>query len=164
MFARKSLRNPDLGCRACVKALFIVTLLAVLFAVSPRPCWAARSVGHLSTNEATAMGLKLRATPAGPDAAWVELEFQTEGKLKHYSPERSFSRVELEIREGEKSLLAYAALQEHHPKPGHVRVRFMAHRAFLDKLVLTIVVGDGLLSGGAYDLNVKEFVDLRNIH
>ena len=109
------------------------------------------------------MGLEVRATPAGPDAGWLELEFKTEGKLKDYSPERSFNHVELEIRDGEKPLLSYAALQEQHPKPGRVRVRFMANRAYLDKSILTIVVGDGLLPGGAYELRVKEFVDVAKI-
>jgi|GEM_PF-3046534 len=34
------------------------------------------------------------------------------------------------------------------------------NRAYLDKLVLTIVVGDGAMAGGAYELHMKEFVDL----
>ena len=42
---------------------------------------------------------------SGPEV-WVELELKAEGELKR------FSHVELEINEGEKSLLAYARLQE----------------------------------------------------
>jgi hypothetical protein len=141
-----------------MKAIFSLSVLAVLLAVAPSRCLALRSIGILSTNEAKAIGVEVRATPAGPDAAWLELEFKTEGKLKDYNPERG-SHVELEIRDGEKSLLSYAALQEQHPKSGHVRVRFMASRAYLDKLILTIVVGDGAMMGGAYELRVKEFVD-----
>lgn len=142
-----------------MKALLRLSLLAVLLAVPPGRCLGMRTIGIISTNEAKVMGLKVRATPAGPNAAWLELEFRTEGKLKDYSPERSFSHVELEIREGTKSLVSYVALQERHPKPGQVRVRFMADRGYLDKLVLTIVVGEGLLPGGAYEVRVKDFVD-----
>jgi hypothetical protein len=116
-----------------------------------------RSIGILSANEAKAMGVEVRATPAGPEAAWLELEFKTEGKLKGYSPD--FSHVELEVREGEKSLLSYVALKETHPERGRVRVRLMVSRAYLDKLILTIVVGEGAMVGGAYELRVTEFVD-----
>ena len=146
-----------------MKTILHLSVLVVLLAVAPSRCLALRSLGILSTNEAKEMGLEVRATPAGPDAAWLELEFKIEGKLKDYNPER-FSQVELEIRDGEKSLLSYAALQEQHPAPGRVRVRFMANRAYLDKLVLTIVVGQGLMAGGAYELRMKEFVDLTKIH
>lgn len=147
-----------------MKALSKILILAAIFAVAPCLCLAEREIRSISVSEAKEMGIELRATPAGPDAAWVELEFKTEGKLKAYSPERSFSRVELEVREGEKSLLGYAVLQEKHPKPGHVFVRFMASRAYLEKLVLTIVIGDGLLPGGALELRLKEHVDPTNIH
>jgi hypothetical protein len=135
-----------------------LSFLAFLLAVAPSRCLALRSIGVLSADEAKALGVEVRATPAGPDAAWLELEFEPEGRLKDYNPERG-SHVELEIRDGEKSLLSYAALQEQHPKPGHVRVRFMASRAYLDKIILTIVVGDGAMVGGAWELRVKDFVD-----
>jgi hypothetical protein len=141
-----------------MKTIFSLFVLALLLGVAPNRCLALRSIGILSTNEAKAMGVEVRATPAGPDAAWLELEFRTEGKLKGYNPERG-SHVELEIRDGEKSLLGYAALHERHPKPGQVLVRFMASRAYLEKLILTIVVGDGAMVGGAWELHVKEFVD-----
>lgn len=142
-----------------MKTIFHLSVLAVLLAVAPSQGMAMRSIGILSVNEARAIGVEVRATPAGPDAAWLELEFRTEDKLKDYNPERG-SHVELEIRDGKKSLLSHAALQEQHPKRGHIRVRLMANRAYLDKLVLTIVVGDGAMAGGAYELHVKNFVDL----
>jgi hypothetical protein len=145
-----------------MKAIFTLSVLALLLLVAPSRCLALISIGVLSTNEAKAMGVEVRATPAGPDAAWLELEFKAEGKLKDYSPGRS--RVELEIRDGDKSLLSYAALQEQHPEPGRVRVRFMANRTYLDKLILSIIVGGGASVGGAYELHVKEFVDPSEIH
>ena len=159
---RKFLRNPDLACHARVKAIFNLSVLAVLLALAPSPCLAIRSIGILSTNTAKAMGVEVQATPAGPDAVWLELEFKTEGALQQYNPERR-SHLELEIRDGEKSLFSYAALLEQHPKPGRVRVRFMANRGFIDKLILTIVVGDGAMAGGAYELHVKEFVNLAKV-
>ena len=119
-----------------------------------------RSIGTISSMEAKEMGLELRATRAGPDAAWLELEFRIAGKLKDYDPK--FSHVELEVRDGEL-LLGYVALQEKHPSPGRVRVQFMTNRRFIDKLVLTIVVGEGAMSGGAYEVRVKEFVDVRKM-
>lgn len=135
-----------------------LSILVVLIAVMPNLCLAEREIRAISAREAKEMGVELRATPAGPDAVWLELEFKTEGKLQDYSPERSRSRVELEVRDGKKPMLGYAVLQEQHPKPGHVLVRFMASRAYLDKVILSIVIGDGLLPGGAFELHAKEFV------
>jgi hypothetical protein len=142
-----------------MNALLKLSILAVVLAVAPNLCLAEREIRTVLASEAKEMGVELRATPAGPDAVWLELGFKTEGKLKGYSPERSFSRVELDVRDGKKPLLGYAVLQEQHPKPGHVLVRFMANRAYLDKVILTIVIGDGLLPGGAYELRVKELLD-----
>jgi hypothetical protein len=147
-----------------MNAILKVSILAVSLAVAPSLCLAEREIRTVSASEAKEMGAELRTTPAGPEAMWLELEFKTEGKLKAYSPERSFSRVELEVRDGEKSLLGYAILQEQHPKPGHVLVRFSVRRGFLDKVTLTIVIGDGLLQGGAYELRVKDLVDLATPH
>lgn len=142
-----------------MNAILSLSILAAVLAVTPNLCLAEREIRIIPALEAKEMGVELRSTPAGPDAVWLALEFKTEGKLKDYNPERSFSRVELEVRDGKKSLLGYAVLQEQHPKPGHVLVRFMASRSYLDKLILTIVIGDGLLPGGAYELRVKDLVD-----
>ena len=131
---------------------------------APLRGFAMRSIGRISPGEAKEMGLEIHARPAGPEAAWVELEFKIEGKLKGYDSEHSMSHVELEVREGRKLLLGYAALQEKHPSTGHVKVQFMANRAFIDKLILTIVVGEGTASGGAYELYLRDFVDLAKIH
>jgi len=143
-----------------MKAILNLLVWAVLVGFASVECLALRSIGIITASEAKAMGLEVRATAAGPDAVWLELEFKVAGKLKDYRPE--FSHVELEVREGERPLLGYLALQEKHPKPGHVQVRFMASRAYVDKLILTIVVGEGAMVGGAYELRLKEFVDLEN--
>ena len=146
-------------CRESMNALFRLGALLVFLASAAIPCLAMREISLVSTNEAAAMGVVIRATPAGPAAAWLELEFKTEGRLKDYSPERRASRVELEVRDGDALRVGYVALQEQHPQPGQVRVRFLADRNYLSQIVLTIVVGDGLLPGGAFELRVKDFVD-----
>jgi hypothetical protein len=139
-----------------VKTWFQIALWALVLVVTSSRCLALRSIGILTPAEAKTMGVEVRFTPAGPDAVWLELEFKAEGRLKEYNPERS-SHVEIEVRDGGKSMVSYAALQEHRPKLGVVRVRFMANRGYLDKLVLTIVVGDGAQAGGAYEILVKDF-------
>lgn len=140
-----------------MKTILNLFVFGALLAVAPGRCLALRSIGVLSATEAKAKGVEFRATPAGPDAESVELEFKTEGVFKEYSAERG-SCVELEIRDETKSLLSHAALLEQHPAPGHVRVRFLVNRAYLDKVILTIVVGQGAMAGGAYELHVKEFL------
>lgn len=131
--------------------------VVILLTLAPR-AFALRSQGVLTAEEAKAAKLILRASPAGPDAKWVRLEFDVAGKLKDYSPERSMSHVELEIRDGNTSLLSYAVLQEKRPQPGRVQVQFLANRALLDKLVFVIVIGQGLLPGGAYEVPAKDFL------
>ena len=137
--------------------VLLVALTAILTAV-PNRCLALRSIGILTPAVAKGMGVEIHATSAGPDAVWLALDFKTDAALKDYVPEHS-SHVELEVRDGDKSLLSYAALSEKHPKSGQIHVEFMANRAFLNKLVLTIVVGQGAMVGGAYELHVKDFVD-----
>ena len=91
----------------------------------------------------------------------MELEFKTEGRLKGFDPNRG-SRVELQMTEGEKSLVT-AALQMKLPSPGHIVVSFAADRAQLDKINLMVVVGAGAAVGGGYELRVKDFVELEKL-
>jgi hypothetical protein len=158
---RKFPRNSGLKRPVRMKAIFKSLVPVVLVALTSGESLAMRSIGIITVGEAKAMGLEVRATADGPDAVWLEMDFTALGKLKDYQPE--FSRVEVEVREGQKPLPGYLALREQHPRLGRVRVRFMADRADLNKLVLTIVVGHGAVAGGAYELRVKEFVDLSKI-
>jgi hypothetical protein len=57
-------------------------------------------------------------------------------------------------------LLGYAALRETRSPSGTVVVRFMANRAYLDKITLCVVVG---LDVG-YNLRVRGFVELEKVH
>ena len=101
------------------------------------------------------MGIEIRATASGPDAAWVELEIKPGNKLK------GFSHVELEINDGEKSLVAYARMRDERLASGSIVVRFMANRAYLEKVTLCVVEGPGTDVG--YELRLKDFIELEKI-
>ncbi len=131
--------------------LFVVFIAAVSF-----QCLAMRSVGTLTKKEATEMGIEIRASAAGPEALWLQLEFKPEGKLKAYD------HVELEIDDGGKLLVAYAALGEKRSSSGAVVVGFMASRAYVGKITLSIITGFPS-NFSANQLRMKEFVDLSKI-
>jgi len=139
-----------------LKTILKLSVLTLLLFLVPSPCFALRSIGIISRQEAKEMGIEVRATPAGPDALWLELEFKPEGKLK------DFSHVELEIREGDKPLVAYAALSEKRSSSGSVVVRFMAARAFLGKITLSVVTGFPSAYNGN-ELRLKDLVDLEKL-
>jgi len=129
--------------------------LAVLLAVTPSPCFALWSIGQVSKERAKELGMEVRSKAAGPNAVRVELEFAIEGKLTE------FSRVDLRVSEGEKSLVT-ATLREDRSRPRRVVVGFAADRAHLDKLVLWVMVPDAIPGGTIYELRVKDFVGLDN--
>jgi hypothetical protein len=138
-----------------MKTLLNILVLTLLLFAASSPCFALRSIGILSKQEATKMGIQIRATAAGPDAAWVELEFKPEGRLK------DFSHVELEINDGEKLLVAYAPLREVRLASGSIVVRFMANRAYLEKVTLCVVEGPGTDVG--HELRLKDFIEVEKI-
>ena len=140
-----------------MKTILKFSVLTFLLIAASSQCFALRDLAEVSKKEAKEMGLEIRAAAAGPDAVWLELEFKTEGRLK------DFNHVELEIREGEKLLVAYAALSEKRSNSGSVLVRFMANRAYLDKITLTVVTGFPSADFGN-ELRVKDFVDLDKLH
>ncbi len=135
-----------------MKAIFNISVLAVLLVVAPSPCFALWSIAPVSKERAKELGMEIRSKAAGPNAVRVELEFKIEGKFQ------SFSHVDLRIGEGGKSLVT-APLQENRSKPGRVIVSFAAERAQLDKLTLWVMVADMVPGGTAYELRVKDFVD-----
>ncbi len=135
---------------------FLVASLVVVLGVAP-DCFALMGIAPVSKEQAKEMGIDVRLTDSGPKAFWVELEFKPEGKLKAYS------HVSLEIREGDKLLVGYAALQERRTDSGNVVVRFMADRAFLDKITLSVVAGFPSNMTG-YEIRLKDFVELAKDH
>ena len=135
-----------------MKTTLGISVLTLLLVTTPSVCFALMSIEHVSKERAKELGMEIRTKQAGPDGARIELEFETKGELK------SFVRVDLEIREGEKSWLS-ATLREEQSKPGRVVVSFAADRVNLDKITLRVVVGAPMNLTG-YDIRVKDFVEL----
>jgi hypothetical protein len=133
-----------------MKTMRNLSVLTCLLALAASPCFAMMDIEIVTRERAKALGMEVRSNPAGPKAVRVELEFETKGELK------SFSRVDLEIRDGEKWVSA--SLREERPTPGHVIVSFAADRANLDKITLRVVVQPAPRDMTGYELRVKDFV------
>jgi hypothetical protein len=145
-----------------MKTILNISVVTVLLVVLPRPCFAMGPMEQVTKERAKALGMEVRTKASGTNAVLVEMEFKTEGALKRFSPENN-SRVELTIKDGEKLLLGDVVLREKRSSSGSVVVSFWANRAYLDKVALIVIVGSGQLSGGAYELRVKDFVELEKI-
>jgi len=102
----------------------------VLFLAAYGTCLAMISVRNVSKDQAKELGIELRAKPNGPNEAWIELEFKSEGKLA------DFHHVSLEIRDGEQFQLGWTPLKDERTSTGSVIVRLMGNRAFLEKVTL----------------------------
>ena len=136
-----------------MKTIFHISILAVLLGVAAGPCFAARSIGFVSKEQAKELGLEMRFTANGPNDVWVELVFKPEGKFK------DFSHVELEVGD----VVSYVPLRERRSSTGEsVVVSFLAKRANLDKASLTVVV-NGLGGEAGSILRVKDFVEPEKI-
>src|SRR5436190_4469528 len=134
---------------------FRILIVMFLLMAGSSQCFALREIAPLSKEEAKGMGIEVRAHPAGPDAALVELEFKPEGKLKQ------FSHVELTMTEGEKSFVFSAGLRETRSSSGSVVVTFTGSRAYLEKTIVSVVLRDPGEDGDhTYELRMKDFVDL----
>jgi hypothetical protein len=134
-----------------MKTIFKTSVLAVLL-LTPGLCFGLMGLKPVSKEQAKELGLELRFLGSGTNGFWVELEFKTEGKLK------DFDCVDLEIAEGEKLLLGWAPLRERRSDSGSVVVRFLADRAYLDKIILRAVTGPAMMQTG-YDLRLKDFIE-----
>jgi hypothetical protein len=134
-----------------MKPIFTTSAVAVFFFVATSPCFALTWGETISKERAKEIGVEVRSELDGPNQVRVELEFKTDGELKN------FSRVELQIGEGDNSLVT-ATLQPDRSKPGRVVVSFTANRAQLDKARLRVWV-PGPLGRAIYELRVKDFVD-----
>jgi hypothetical protein len=135
--------------------LTMLVAAVVLFAAAGQ-CFALRGVAIVTKEQAKEMGIELKASPSGPDACWLELEFKPEGKLKQ------FHEVLLDIHDGEKSIVSWTPLKDSRTESGKVIVRMTASRTYVEKITLSIVAGDpGNLTH--YELHVKDFVDVTKI-
>jgi hypothetical protein len=141
-----------------MKLTLNIAVLAFLLAAAPSLCFALREITPLTREQAKAMGIEVRAKPAGPDAVWLELEFKPEGTLKQ------FTHVELKMTEGEKSLVISAPLRETRSSSGSIIVTLTAGRAHLEKTTLSVVMRDPREAGDhTYELRMKDFVDLEKV-
>lgn len=127
-----------------------LSVATVLLTLAATPCIAMMSIEIVTKERAKALGMEIRSNPAGPKAVRVELEFERKGELK------DFTRVDLEMRDGEKWVSA--SLREEQSTPGHVVVSFAADRANLDKITLRVVVQPAPRDMTGYELRVKDFV------
>jgi hypothetical protein len=127
--------------------------LALLCAFGSRPCFAEMAIERVSKERAKALGVEFRAVGNGPEEVYVEMAFKAEGDLK------AFNHVSLEIDQGDRFELGYAALREKRPGDGRIVVGFLANREFLRKVTLRIVTGPDEDRGG-HDLRVTDHVDV----
>ena len=127
-------------------------LMSVLLLAPLGACFAMDSVTLITREQAKELGMEVRSKAAGPDAVWVELEFEIKGELKR------ITHVGLEMWAGKKLLLS-SILRDNRPAPERVAVSFTADRSNLDKFTLKVLSHQGLGSVG-YELRVKDLVDL----
>ena len=135
-----------------MKATRILSVLTALLVIAPNWSFALESIEPVSKERAKELGLEIRSHAAGPGLVRVELEFETKDELK------SFSRADLEIRDGDK-LLVSSTLREDRPGPGRVVVSFAADRADLGKITLKVVAQPGERTRIGYEVRAKDFVD-----
>jgi hypothetical protein len=135
-----------------MKAIFTISVVAVLLAVACSPCCAEFLLVSVSQERAKELGLEVRSQPAGPNLVRLELEFKAEGELKN------FSLVNLRLGEGDNPPLT-APLRKGRSKPGRVAVSFTADPAHLDKITLWVM--PEVLPEIVYQLRVKDFVETK---
>lgn len=86
-----------------MKTTFSILALAVLLVAIPSPCSALWSIALVSQERAKELGMEVEAKPAGPEYAWVKLEFEPKGDLKEFSGNlKELSQVQLRIRDEER--------------------------------------------------------------
>jgi hypothetical protein len=134
-----------------MKTLLHLCVMAVVLLTASSRCFAMIEIEHVDKPRAKALGIDVRVTAAGNDSVRVIVEFQAAGQLK------SFKRVELAMRDGEKFTVSASLLNEG-TQPGHVFVSCYVARAQLDQLTLRVVTESGLERAG-YDLRIKDFFE-----
>jgi hypothetical protein len=140
------------------RTVFRVLVPIFLLIAGSTQCFALREIMTLTKEEAKGFGIEVRAKPAGPDHARVELEFKPEGKLK------AFTHVELTITGGEKSPVVFAELRETRTNSGNVVVSFTVGRAYLEKTRLSVVMHDpGEAGTHTFQLRMKDFAELEKV-
>jgi hypothetical protein len=129
-----------------------MSVLALLMAIASGRCLAERVIEPVTKQRAKELGIDVRATAAQNDAVKVVVEIEVKGELK------SFRRVDLEMKEGDKVIFA-SALRDQRSGPDRVAVSFTVNRANMDQVTLRIVTLEPALGGAGYELRIKDFVD-----
>src|SRR5207253_10501558 len=99
-----------------MKTRLYIFVLTFLLTFSSTPSLALIEIADISPAKAKELGMEIRAQPSGPEAVRIELEFPTKGELN------LFSRVNLEISDGKKTLLSSSLLPEKESKPARILV------------------------------------------
>ncbi len=145
-----------------------VLMSVVLFFALSNPCSAMIEITQVSKEFAEELGVQVRSKAAGPGRIWVGVEFKREGRFKYFDPDK-YSRVEMHLMDGEKSLaeggrtVVNAALHIWEPQSGTVGVGFYLARDQVAHVQVLIVVGSGLIPGGGFELELKDFIDLEKL-
>ena len=126
-----------------------IATVIFLLAATATEIFAIRTVHRVSKERANQLGVEVRITAAGPTRVRVELEFESEGELK------KFKSVGMQIRDGEELPLVSACLDVRRTSSERNLVRFMASRAYLDKITLRIAE-----NWKVHDVRLRDFVDL----
>jgi hypothetical protein len=145
-------RHPEKESIIMKTNLHIFAIALALF-IAPSSCFALWGIVSVTKEGAKEMGMEVRSTASGPKHLQVELEFKPEDKLK------DFSHVDLRFDQGDNPTLN-VALREDRSKPGFVVVSFTADRGQLEKMKLRVFVPESL-GGTIYDLQIKDFVELK---
>ena len=140
--------------------LFLLSAMVVCCAVLTSPyAHALTELTTLTKDEADKLGISVVMKPYGDEVVWVEMSFNIDGALKDYSPEKRRSRVELRWEEEDHRTLVQVPLQETKLSQKRRQVKFMVPREHVSKLKLWIVVGAGLIPGGAFELTLSDYFD-----
>lgn len=150
-----------------MKTLLRFALAFALLTAFSNSSYALIRVADLSADRARMMGIEVRSKASGPNHVRLEINFKREGALESFDPGRH-GRVEMRLRDGDNSIsrgkrtLIVAPLQIKQTEPGRVRVTLTARRDQVSRMSVMIHVMQDL-SMAAFNLELKEFVDLKKI-
>jgi hypothetical protein len=136
----------------------VILKIASLISLFIAPCSAMISVGHLSREEAAALGMTMQQRPNGDAGTMVWLEFKKVGFLDH------FTYAELRLQGANGKHLISARLEPHPVTYGQtndvVSVAFSADPAQLANCAFMVVAYGSSRGDVGYVLPVKDFLDL----
>lgn len=143
-----------------MKPLLKIWGLIFLF-LATLPCSAMISVGFLSKEQATELGITMKHRTNGEAGVMVWLEFKKEGFLE------KFTYAELRMQDANGKHLVSAMLQPRPVVHGQladiVSVAFSADPAQLENCAFMIVAYGSSRGDVGYLLNVRDFLDLKEV-